>query len=147
MNLPGNPLWSSWPVSLKCPLPFQPWSKPFEISLVKTCLGSGVHFISYQRPNKISTRCSSDTREGSRSAWQDVTPLNERGLVVVYTCTSLNKWGLVIAVSGLTEHCSIFHFPPPSSVRSSVTGVTSQLSLIIWWFRPWKPYIFSMHII
>ena len=41
-----------------------------------------------------------------------------------------------IAVSGLTEHCPIFHFPP-SSVRSSVTGVTSHFSSIIWWFRPW----------
>ena len=24
---------------------------------------------------------------------------------------------IVIAVSGPTEHCSIFHFPPPPSVR------------------------------
>ena len=29
-----------------------------------------------------------------------------------------------IAVSGPTEHCPIFHFPPPSVLRSSVTGVT-----------------------
>ena len=36
----------------------------------------------------------------------------------------------------------------PLSVRpSSVTGVTSQLSSIIWWFVSWKPYIFWMHII
>ena len=28
------------------------------------------------------------------------------------------------AVSGPTEHCTIFHFPPPSVLRSSVTGVT-----------------------
>ena len=34
-----------------------------------------------------------------------------------------------IAISGLTEYCPIFHFPP--SVRPSVTGVTSQLFLII----------------
>ena len=33
-------------------------------------------------------------------------------------------------------------FRPPS-----VTGMTSQLVSIIWWFRPWKPYIFLMHII
>ena len=72
MNLPGNPLLSSWPESLKCPLRFQPWSKPFKILLVKACLGSWVHFITYQRPNKISTRCLSETKEGSRSAWQDV---------------------------------------------------------------------------
>ena len=38
----------------------------------------------------------------------------------------------VVAVSGLTEHCPIFHFPPPpSSVRSSVTGLTSHFSSII----------------
>ena len=38
-----------------------------------------------------------------------------------------------IAVSCLPEHCSIFRFPsvPPPP---SVTGVTSQLSSIIWWF-------------
>ena len=35
-------------------------------------------------------------------------------------------------------------FRPPSSVRSFVT---SQLLLIIWWFRPQKPYIFWIHII
>ena len=35
------------------------------------------------------------------------------------------------------------HFPPPSCV----TGVTSRLFSIIWWFRPWKPYIFWTHVI
>ena len=29
-----------------------------------------------------------------------------------------------IAVSGPTEHCSIFHFPPSVRPPSSVTGVT-----------------------
>ena len=29
-----------------------------------------------------------------------------------------------IAVSGPTEHCSIFHFPPPFVRSFSVTGVT-----------------------
>ena len=38
-----------------------------------------------------------------------------------------------------SEYCPFFHFPP--FVRPSVTGVTSQLFLIIWWFRPQKPYI------
>ena len=39
---------------------------------------------------------------------------------------------LSFAVSGLTEHCPIFHFPSvrPSS-RPFITGVTSQLFLII----------------
>ena len=32
-------------------------------------------------------------------------------------------------------------------VCPSVTCVTSQLSSIIWWFRPRKPYIFWLHII
>ena len=32
-------------------------------------------------------------------------------------------------------------------LRSSVTDVTSQLFSIIWWFRPWKLYIFWMYII
>ena len=31
---------------------------------------------------------------------------------------------ILIAISGLTEYCPIFHFPP--SVRPSVTGVTFQ---------------------
>ena len=34
-----------------------------------------------------------------------------------------------------------------SILRQSVTGVTSQLFSIIWWFRAWKPYIFWKHII
>ena len=34
-----------------------------------------------------------------------------------------------IAVSDLTEHCNIFHFPP--YVSPYVTGMTSQLFLII----------------
>ena len=46
----------------------------------------------------------------------------------------------LFGVFGLTEHCPIFHFPP--SVRLSVTGVTSQLFLIILWFRP-QNHIFS----
>ena len=46
---------------------------------------------------------------------------------------------ILIAVSGLPKFYTIFHFPP--SVRPS------QLFSIIWWFRPWKPYIFQMHII
>ena len=36
---------------------------------------------------------------------------------------------ILIAISGLTEYCPIFHFPP--SVRPSVTSVTFQLFLII----------------
>ena len=66
---------------------------------------------------------------------------------------SLSMSCIVIVVSGLREHCPIFHFPPsvlhPSSVCPPpfVTGLTSQLSSIIWWFRPSKPYIFWMHII
>ena len=38
-------------------------------------------------------------------------------------------FGHEIAVFGLPEQCSIFHFP--SSVRLFVTGVTSQLSSIM----------------
>ena len=55
------------------------------------------------------------------------------------------SFDIVFAVSGLPEHCTIFHFP---YVCSFVTGVTSQLFFsVFWWFRPWKPYIFIMHII
>ena len=36
---------------------------------------------------------------------------------------------ILIAISGLTEYCPIFRFPP--SVRPSVTSVTFQLFLII----------------
>ena len=55
---------------------------------------------------------------------------------------------LTIAVSGPTEHCPIFHFPPSSVLRPpSVTGVTYQLFSICWQLRTWKPYIFWMHII
>ena len=39
----------------------------------------------------------------------------------------------MIAVSGLPKYCPIFHFP--SSLRSSVTGVTSHIFSIISWFR------------
>ena len=42
---------------------------------------------------------------------------------------------IIIAVSGLTEHCSIFHFP--LFVRSSsITEMTYQLFSIFGWFRP-----------
>ena len=41
---------------------------------------------------------------------------------------------------GFWSNRTLPYFPLSSSVRLSVTGVTSQLSLIIWWFRPWKPY-------
>ena len=41
-----------------------------------------------------------------------------------------------IADSGPPEYCSIFHL-------LSVTGVTYQLSAIIWWVRPWKLFTFS----
>ena len=34
-----------------------------------------------------------------------------------------------------------------STFRMSDTGMTSQLFLIIWWFRVWKPYVFYKHII
>ena len=49
-------------------------------------------------------------------------------------------------------HCSfwstrILLYFPLSALRLSVTGVTYQLFSIIWWFRPWKPYIFWMHLI
>ena len=43
-----------------------------------------------------------------------------------------------------TKYCSTFHC---SSVRPSVTGVTSQLFSIIWWFRAWKPCIFWKYVI
>ena len=33
------------------------------------------------------------------------------------------------------------------SVCSCVTGVTSQLFSIIWWFSAWKPFIFWSHVI
>ena len=39
------------------------------------------------------------------------------------------------------------HYFPLSSVCPSVTGVTSQLSSIIWGFRHWTQYIFWMHLI
>ena len=40
-----------------------------------------------------------------------------------------------IAVSGQSEYCTIFHFLFVCPfIRSSVTGVTSQLFSIIWWF-------------
>ena len=42
----------------------------------------------------------------------------------MYVCVAENAELLVFAVSGPTEHCPIFHFPPPSVLRSSVTGVT-----------------------
>ena len=74
-----------------------------------------------------------------------------------WTKSNLNSWQdcqnkksqSLIAVSGPTEHCSIFHFPSvrPPFVSSSVTGVTYQLFSIFWRFIPWKPYIFWMHII
>ena len=41
----------------------------------------------------------------------------------------------------------ILHYFPLSVRPPCVTGVTFQLFLIIWWLRPWKPYIFWMHII
>ena len=51
-----------------------------------------------------------------------------------YFYTSLQNFSIpsagekqeAIAVSGPTEHCTIFHFPPPF-VRPFVTGVTYQL--------------------
>ena len=41
--------------------------------------------------------------------------------------------------TALLSHCPC--------VRSCVTGVTSQLFSIIWWFRAWKPCIFWKHVI
>ena len=49
--------------------------------------------------------------------------------------------GCVIVDSAQTEYCSTFHFP---SVSQLVTGVTSQLFSIIWWFGAWKPHIESI---
>ena len=49
-----------------------------------------------------------------------------------------------IADPAQTGYCTTFHC---SSVRSCVTGVTSQLFSIIWWFRAWKPCIFWQHVI
>ena len=44
----------------------------------------------------------------------------------VFLFDSSSSYRVIFAVSGPTEHCPIFHFPPPY-----VTGVTSQLSSII----------------
>ena len=55
-----------------------------------------------------------------------------------------NHW--LFAVSGPTEHCTIFHLPP-AVPSSSIRGVTYQLFSIFLRFIPWKPYIFWMHII
>ena len=62
-------------------------------------------------------------------------------------CPSLFK----CAQNTFCEFCSnrIPHYFPLSasqSVCQSVTGVTTQLFLIIWWFKAWKPYIFWKHI-
>ena len=59
--------------------------------------------------------------------------------VKTYNCHCPDRLNKVIdiAVSGPTEHCSIFHFlfvrsSVRSSIRSSVTGVTYQLFSIFW---------------
>ena len=50
-------------------------------------------------------------------------------------CQILTRNLILIAVSGVPDFCTIFHFPP--SVRPS------QLFSIIWWFWPRKPYTFQ----
>ena len=48
---------------------------------------------------------------------------------------------------GFWSNRTLLYFPLSSVRPPSVTGVTSQLSSIIWLFRLWKPYIFWMNII
>ena len=50
-------------------------------------------------------------------------------IIIAWTITEETMISAIIAVSGLLEYCTIFHFPP--SVRPYVTCVTSQLFLII----------------
>ena len=48
------------------------------------------------------------------------------------------------AVSGVPEHCTIFHFP---FVRTSVRhrrGISTFLDNL--WFRPWNPYLNAYHL-
>ena len=53
--------------------------------------------------------------------------------------------------TALLSHCPCVRVSVCSCVRvfvcPSVTGVTSQLFSIIWWFRAWKPCIFWKHVI
>ena len=60
------------------------------------------------------------------------------GLEVITICTHSNIPMRIIWLGFCCGFCSIFHLP------SIVTGVTSHLFLIVWWFRPQKPYIFWM---
>ena len=67
----------------------------------------------------------------NRKQWVCLTHISTHSLTHLLTQLLTHSLTLYfIAVSGLTEHCPIFHFPP-ACVRPYVTGVTSQLFLII----------------
>ena len=55
-------------------------------------------------------------------------------------CDTISRQYIQLFKLGFWAYCTIFHFPP-SSVRLFVTGVTSQLVSITWWFRPWQWYL------
>ena len=68
----------------------------------------------------------------NRKQWVCLTHISTHSLTHLLTQLLTHSLTLYfIAVSGLTDYCPIFHFPPPPFVRPYVTGVTSQLSSII----------------
>ena len=60
---------------------------------------------------------------------------------------SLAIWNMCIFVGLVYQNTALFSTFLRPYVCPYVMGVTSQLFLIIWWFRPQKPYISWMHII
>ena len=76
-------------------------------------------------------------------------PISPLPIVWVKYSSNYNLSSSLSLLRFLIQFRTLPYFPLSSSsvVRPYVTGVTSQLSSIIWWFRPGKPYIFWLHII
>ena len=68
---------------------------------------------------------------------------------VVIASVTLNRClGFVIAVSDSIQNTAIFSTFRPFVLRPpSQAWHLNFFFSVFWWFRPWKPYIFIMHII
>ena len=66
----------------------------------------------------------------------------KRSLIYQMICASSAIQIMQIAVSGPTEHCTIFHFP---FVRPSVRQ-RQNISAFLDKFRPWNPYLNAYHL-